>query len=124
MTDNEKWCFVQADKDDWLTYYFIVNATSGEYLYLNKTGTNAVKTGDLDPNNAEKFQFVLAPSATDGFYIIPRSEAIQKTRLFTSLYYYDTVPLQTVSRRFWSDDPTKPTGEDAYLKWNFKEEVT
>ena len=127
VTDNDKWYFLQAAKDDWLTYYHIVNAVSGKYLYLNNTGSNAVSTKALseDTANPDKYQFVLAPSSTGAFYIIPKSQATQRTRQFTSLYSDAANPLQTKNRRFYvakaETDPENLAGDDAFIKWIFAE---
>ena len=132
VTDDEKWCFVQADKDDWLTYYYIINARSGKYLYQeNTTATAAVTTQDY-PDEAEaetaiKYQFVLAPSTTEGYYIVPRQQInfAAPSREYISLYTDGTNALRTASRRWWSDDPQNATGDDATVKWKFnKVDVT
>ena len=132
VTDDEKWCFVQADKDDWLTYYYIINAVSGKYLYQeNTTATAAVTTQDY-PDEAEaetaiKYQFVLAPSTTEGYYIVPRQQInfAAPSREYISLYTDGTNALRTASRRWWSDDPQNATGDDATVKWKFnKVDVT
>ena len=125
VTDNDKWYFLQADNDDWLTYYHIVNAVSGKYLYLNNTGSNAVSTKALseDTNNPDKYQFVLAPSSTGAYYIIPKSQATQRSRQYTSLYSDATDPLQTKNRRYYvaNNDPDNVAGDDAFIKWIFAE---
>lgn len=126
VTENEKWYFLQADKDDWLTYYYIVNAVSGEYLYLNKTGTNAVitKTWSEGLADEDKYQFVLAPSSTEACFIIPKTQAKQETRVFTGLYSDATAPLKTEARRYWvdnNDSEVNARGDDAYIRWIFNE---
>ena len=123
VTDDGKWYFLQADKNDWLTYYYIVNAVSGEYLYLKYTGIlntnsadNVVFTQRFDGTDAERYQFVLAPSATGGYYIIPKSYAVENSRQYISLYRDKDNPLKLLRRR-WSKD--EAGSDDAYAKWTF-----
>ena len=77
--DDVKWYFTEASHDDWVTYYNIVNAVTGEYLYFSgaiQTGTNnnafVVQSGGTD----DRYQFAVArttESATSGkYYIVPK----------------------------------------------------
>ena len=66
-----------ADNNDWLTYYYIRNAKTGDYLYFSGTGSNKNyrlemrherETGE----NAPKYQFTWARSASSSqYYIVP-----------------------------------------------------
>ena len=85
-SDEMKWFFLEpsADSsDDWLDYYYIVNAVSGKYLYFcgNETtiaNTNAFKTQDYSSTDDDKYRFVVAKttesaSAAGGkYYIVPK----------------------------------------------------
>ncbi len=64
-----------ADNNDWLTYYYIRNAKTGDYLYFSGTNNSRLEmrhereTGE----NAPKYQFTWARTASiDQYYIVPR----------------------------------------------------
>lgn len=110
------WFFLEAESDDWLTYYYIVNAVTGKYMYFNgdqtKTGnSNAFDTLSLSTDNKDRYQFVVAKtqtSATDGkYYIVPK---VLKDLTYTnySLLWRDgTYALKTQAQR--ADDNRKWT---------------
>ena len=77
---SANWYFEEAtpaDNNDWLTYYYIRNAKTGDYLYFSGTANNGAyklemrddaETGD----NAKYYQFTWARSAsTSQYYIVP-----------------------------------------------------
>ena len=75
--DIDNWYFLEAGTDDWLTYYYIVNAISGEYLYYQgevstATQTNAFVTKPLGDGIANNYKFAVAKTTTEGqYYIVP-----------------------------------------------------
>lgn len=110
------WYFEEAESDDWLTYYHIVNAVTGEYMYFNgnetSTGNNtAFIMSSLSTTDKDRYQFVVAKthtSAIDGkYYIVPK---VLKDLTYTnySLVWRDvTNPLKTQAQR--GDDNRKWT---------------
>ena len=79
---NQNWYFEQAESStssDWLTYYHIRNAITGEYLYYNgevnsSTHTNAFELhSSIDNNTADCYMFAVARATIkDRWYIIPK----------------------------------------------------
>ena len=87
-TDNP-WIFKVAASDNWLTYYYIINAASGKYMYFNPNNNqtadqeNVISMKDIsDKNdeNEEKFQFIMVRSTiTDYCYIVPKGYSYANT---------------------------------------------
>ena len=80
-SDNMAWYFKEAESDDWLTYYHIVNAKTGEYMYFNGSETatgnnNAFITQAISTTEKDRYQFVVAKTQTSGsdgkYYIVPK----------------------------------------------------
>ena len=77
---NTDWYFeqaAQATNSDWLAYYYIRNALTGDYLYYangNPSNSNAAfKTSASIGEETERYQFTWARSATQDYYfIIPK----------------------------------------------------
>lgn len=79
---NNPWLFKVAATDNWLTYYYIINAATGKYMYFNPGNTetgnksNVISMKDLSestPETEEKFQFVMVRSTTtDAVYIVSK----------------------------------------------------
>ena len=80
--NNTPWLFKVATSDNWLTYYYIINAASGKYMYFNRDNN---QTGDQEKvislkeiseknaENEENFQFIMVRSTTtDACYIVPK----------------------------------------------------
>ena len=118
---NMSWELQIADHDDWLNYYHIRSAATGQYMYFTgntepvntNTQTNAVEMKDLSSEEAERYQFVLARATdADYYYIIPRSHK----NVFEGNKYYgiwnNTAILQATLHR----------AEGAVnVKWKFEE---
>ena len=76
------WVFKKAAEDNWLTYYYIINAATGQFMHFNLNdkltgeGTNVVSMKDISEKNTvneDKFQYVMVPSTTTGaYYIVPK----------------------------------------------------
>ena len=112
-----KWCIRKAVQDDWLTYYYIQNAVTGEYLYLRNEGTDAIAVGAKPTDEA--YQFALAKSTTGSIYIVPKSLKYNGAKTYYSLLLdKDKNPLKTANRRYVN---SSDTGDDAYIKWKFEE---
>ncbi len=86
---SQNWYFEQAEAatlSDWLTYYHIRNAITGEYLYYNgevnsSTHTNAFELhSSIDNNNADRYKFAMARATVqDRWYIVPK--VLKETQL-------------------------------------------
>lgn len=102
-----KWYFTEAGSDNWLTYYHIVNAVTGKYLYFRgelQTGnTNAFQTLDYSSENADRYQFVVAKtteSTTAGkYYIVPRVLQDLTYTNYSLVWRNGSNPLKTSSNR-------------------------
>jgi len=104
--DDAKWYFTEAGHDEWVTYYNIVNAVTGEYLYFSgaiQTGTNnnafVVQSGGTD----DRYQFAVArttESATLGkYYIVPKVLKDLTTNSYVLIWRDGTNPLKTQAQR-------------------------
>lgn len=104
--DNMVWMFEEAGHDEWQTYYNIVSATTGKYMYYVGPAApstpqlaNAIEMKDNLTDN-ERYQFVLARATdADYYYIIPKTHK----DVFTGNKYYsiwlDTSILKTILHR-------------------------
>ena len=81
VSDNQAWLIKVASTDDWATYYHIVNAVTGEYLYYvgdidNVQHDNAFITRPISSateETADRYQFAMAPTTTvDRSFIVPK----------------------------------------------------
>lgn len=119
------WVIKEATSDNWLTYYYIINAATGKYMYFNGNNNltdklvNAISMKEISESTAateEKYQFVLVWSTTaNACYIVPK---ISVNYFLNSKYYgiwYDdantTVLKTTWSRSFGANN----------VKWTFNE---
>lgn len=78
---NQNWYFEQAESStssDWLTYYHIRNAITGEYLYYNgevnsSQHSNAFELHSNIGSEADRYKFAMARAIKqDRWYIIPK----------------------------------------------------
>ena len=74
------WYFDVAYSDEWVTYYYVVNAATGEYLYFNGKATqsandNAFETREeLVAADNDRYLFAFAKTTTaDRYYILPKA---------------------------------------------------
>ncbi len=121
------WVIKEAASDNWLTYYHIINAATGKYMYFNGGNSltseyaNAFSMKDIsESTNAteEKYQFILAWTTTaDACYIVPKGY----TNNFRNSQYYgiwydeaNTDVLKTI----WSRSSTANN-----VKWTFNEKT-
>ena len=107
---NTHWYIREAASDDWLPYYYIVNAQTGQYLYFckeNKTDNQAkaFELRDAPMIPTDRYLFAFAPTATDGqWYIVPKPLRYLSNNNFTSLRRENTDPLKTYigrSNQYW-----------------------
>jgi len=118
---NMSWELQIADHDDWLNYYHIRSAATGQYMYFTGNTepvntnnlTNAVEMKDLSSEEAGRYQFVLARATdADYYYIIPKSHK----NVFVENKYYgiwnNTAILQATRSR---------AGTGINVKWKFED---
>ena len=127
--DDTPWLFKIAATDNWLTYYYIISAASGKYMYFNKNfkktseQASVISMKDVsekDASNEERFQFVMVRSTTtDACYIVPKgySYADDSHINFNGNKYYglcldESNPLKTT----WSRQ-----SDANNVKWTFHE---
>ena len=62
--DNSFWYFEEATsyKTDFITYYFIVNAITGKYLYYNSSASSKVEIRDKVDNDVN-YLFIVTQAA-------------------------------------------------------------
>lgn len=115
IENGELWYFDEAYSDGWVTYYYIVNAATGEYLYFNgatKSDNNfafAMKK-ELGTDDSERYQFAFAKTTTNGqYYILPRALQSLKNNNYSLLNWDGSNPLSTLAQR-----------EKAAGKWTFE----
>ena len=129
--DDTPWLFKVADSDNWLTYYYIINAASGKYMYFNPNNNQTAEqenvismksVSEKNAGNEEKFQFIMVRSTTDGAcYIVPKgySYADASHRNFYNnsyfgLWFDDNNPASL--KTTWSRSSTANN-----VKWTFSE---
>jgi len=123
------WVFKKAAEDNWLTYYYIINAATGQFMHFNLKdkltgdGTNVVSMKDISEKNADnedKFQYVMVPSTTPGAcYIVPKgySYADDNHINFRENKYYGLWENSgDALKTTWSRSPTANN-----VKWTFSE---
>ena len=109
------WYFDEATHDDWVTYYYIVNAATGEYLYFNGNNTKTdnnnaiIAKGELG-SDEDRYQFTIAKTKDGKYYILPKVLTGLKNNNYSLVYGNGTNPLST-----------KATRADAKGKWTFEE---
>ena len=117
---DKPWFFKVAASDNWLTYYYIINAETEGYMYFNiadgQTGTqsDAISIKDVsekDASNEDRFQFIVVRSTiTNACYIVPKRYANN----FRNSKYYGigidgTDPLKSIWSRGTDDNNAKWT---------------
>ena len=105
------WYFMQVEAPtttDWLTYYKIINAGTGKALYYAYTANNSpcLKVGDYDGSNDNyKFAFVKS-TATDCYYIVPKSHKDDQLNKISTFYRDGTnikpATTRAVSSNVWT----------------------
>ena len=105
--DDMKWYFEKAEDasaSDWLTYYYIRNAVTGDYLYFLSGDTNARINSTITPGNEVRYKFTWARSATDGnYYIIPKYLKDKSQNEFCPIYRKANTQLQARNTRLAGD---------------------
>lgn len=106
VSDNQKWYFKAAGDDGWATYYYILNALTGEAMFFGKeaastTISDALKVGALPETPTDNYKFTLAKTTEDGkYYIIPKPLAQFTKTNYSGIWYVNTSSsLQTQSNR-------------------------
>lgn len=90
--DNTYWYLEEAaaaTNDDWLTYYYIRNAKTGDYLYYangNPSDDNAAFKTSTTSGDADRYQFAWAHSTTkDYYFIVPKMLRDQTMNNFSTM---------------------------------------
>ena len=115
---NTHWYFQKADSDEWLDYYYIINAQTGQYMYFNLNNistnqANAFVMMNAPTGPSDRFLFALAPSAYEGqWFIVPKNLRYLLNTNFTAISR-ENASLYTNSSR-----------GDNKMKWTFTETTT
>ena len=100
------WYFEVAQastSSDWCTYYHIRNALTGDYMYFTKDANNAgaclEMRSTIVAENADRYMFTWARTASDGqYYIIPKLlKDAEQNRIST--FWRDNGNLKTILTR-------------------------
>lgn len=124
---NRSWFIELAESpttDDWLTYYYIRNAVTGEYLYFTKEaiGTEAAfemrstetHSAVEDVSEENRYQFTWArATATDAYYVIPKKLVNENPDEVGSVNWENSV-LSTASARGTGSSAWTITTTDAF----------
>ena len=110
VTDVDKdilWYFDKDDSssDEWVTYYYVVNAATGEYLYFNGNitkdaidnafiGKEEIITADND-----RYLFAFAKTTTDQYYILPKVLQELVKNNYIQMYWDKSSALSTKENR-------------------------
>ena len=115
----QKWYFTDAGSDGWASYYYILNAMTGEAMYFGGEPTpntiqNALEMRPLPEAPTDSYKFALAHTVTDGeYYIVPKPLTQFTKTKYTAVWYVNTTSsLQTQSNRASSQ-----------IKWQISEKV-
>ena len=105
VDDKTAWYFKPAKSDEWLTYYHIVNAYTGEYLYfrgneITDNQTQAFETLFPSQGEEDRFLFALANTTTDGqYYIVPYLLRYLTDNSYMLVWRDGSAPLKTTKNR-------------------------
>lgn len=101
------WYFEQAqaaNASDWLTYYYIRNAETREYLYFTKDANNAgaclATRSTIAEGSENRYMFTWAKTAdaTANYYIIPKLLKDASQNQFSTLGKHDTSIITNLTR--------------------------
>lgn len=104
-SDSQKWYFEDAGSDGWASYYYIINAMTGEAIYFNGTESSsnqsdALTMSALPANPNDNYRFALAKTTEDGkYYIISKPLAQFTKSKYTAVWRENTGALQTRTDR-------------------------
>ncbi len=110
VTDVDKdilWYFDKDDSssDEWVTYYYVVNAATGEYLYFNGNITkNAIDNAfigkeEIITADNDRYLFAFAKTTTDQYYILPKVLQELVKNNYIQMYWDKSSALSTKENR-------------------------
>ena len=80
LANSILWYFDVAYSNEWVTYYYVVNAATGEYLYFNGNETKSANDNALEAREElvaadnDRYLFAFARTTTaDRYYILPKA---------------------------------------------------
>ena len=118
-SDRMSWKLVKAadpSNVDWLTYYYIINAVTNEYLYYTGPENEILNVAafemrnEIAAGNENRYMFAMARSATlDYWFIVPKS--------------LKDVQVNNIASLWWNKSNLKieATRNDVSAKWKFEE---
>lgn len=104
---NDRWYIRQVSSDEWLTYYAIINASTGNCLQYTGavvgSGTPALTTtsvSEAEMSSTDDVQFAFAPTTNANyFYLIPKPTRYQNNRANYTLIGLDNSVLKIQTQR-------------------------
>jgi len=120
-SDSQKWYFKEAGNDGWATYYYILNAVTGEAMCFNKEAkidnqTDALVMNALPDVPDDNYKFTLAKTTVNGeYYIIPKPLAQYAKTSYAAVWRENTGTLQTRYNRADSKIKWKVTEAENYV---------
>ena len=80
LANSILWYFDVAYSNEWVTYYYVVNAATGEYLYFNGKATQSANDNALEAREElvaadnDRYLFAFAKTTTaNRYYILPKA---------------------------------------------------
>ena len=119
QTNYTGWYFEDAGNDGWATYYYIVNASTGKYLYFckndNTNTTSALEMKDTKPTDGDTdkdcYLFTFAKTITaNQYYIVPKGKVADAKDKYSGLWRENADAVQQRANR-----------GDNKIKWTFQE---
>ena len=130
-SDTIKWYFEvaqAADASDWLAYYHIRNAVTGDYLIFTKGDVSDVACFEtrstINPDSADHYKFTWAKTADANvnYYILPKILKDKSQNNFSALERNGTVLRARVTRAAgnwaWTFETTTYTCATPVIEWS------
>jgi len=110
--NDQSWYFLSAGSDNWVNYYYIVHANTGQYLYFSGTNNNDgfyITQKPFADSDADRYKFAIAPTVTEGqYYIVPQTYRYVYNHQYYCLYKVNN-QLQLKTSAYRSDNRSKWT---------------
>ena len=99
------WYFDQVYSDEWVTYYYVVNAATGEYLYfngnVNSANNNAfIGKEEFETDKSDRYLFAFAKTTSaNQYYILPKMLQELVKNNYSLVYWDKSSALSTAANR-------------------------
>ena len=99
------WYFEQVYSDEWVTYYYVVNAATGEYLYFNGNVNSAnnntfIGKEEFETDKSDRYLFAFAKTTSaNQYYILPKMLQELVKNNYSLVYWDKSSALSTAANR-------------------------